>query len=348
MSETVFATPPGVPQAPDAHEADRGGSRVVLAAHDLTRFYAVNRGFMRPQATVKALNGVSFSLAAGRTLAVVGESGCGKSTLARVLTLIEAPTSGRLVVDATETTAASAGALAPLRTRIQMVFQNPYASLNPRKTVGQALDEPLSINTSASRAERGETIAAMMRTVGLRPEHVARYPHMFSGGQRQRVAIARAMILSPAIVVADEPVSALDVSIQAQILNLFMDLQDRYATSYVFVSHNLAVVEHVADDVMVMYLGRAVEHGPKAAVFGKPLHPYTKALMSATPAIKAAERRVKMALTGELPSPLRPPPGCAFAPRCPYAIDRCREEVPQLRKLDGRLVACHRVEDIEG
>jgi dipeptide transport system ATP-binding protein len=342
MSETVIATPPGTPQAsaPDG--------RVVLAAQNLTRFYTVNRGLFRGQASVKALAGVSFDLSAGRTLAVVGESGCGKSTLARVLTLIEPPTSGRLFVDATETTTASAGQLAPLRTRVQMVFQNPYASLNPRKTVGQALDEPLAINTSLSRAERGEKIAAMMRTVGLRPEHVARYPHMFSGGQRQRVAIARAMILSPAIVVADEPVSALDVSIQAQILNLFMDLQDRYATSYVFVSHNLAVVEHVADDVMVMYLGRAVEHGPKATVFGKPLHPYTKALMSATPAIKASERRVKIPLIGELPSPLRPPPGCAFAPRCPYAIDRCRGEVPQLRELDGRLVACHRVEDIEG
>jgi len=348
MSETVFATPPGAPQAPATDGSGRDGGALVLAAQDLTRFYTVNRGLMRGQATVKALNGVSFELAAGRTLAVVGESGCGKSTLARVLTLIEPPTSGRLAIDATETTSASTGDLAPLRTRIQMVFQNPYASLNPRKTVGQALDEPLAINTSLSRAERGEKIATMMRTVGLRPEHVARYPHMFSGGQRQRVAIARAMIMSPAIVVADEPVSALDVSIQAQILNLFMDLQDRYATSYVFVSHNLAVVEHVADDVMVMYLGRAVEHGPKAAVFGKPLHPYTKALMSATPAIKASERRVKIPLIGELPSPLRPPPGCAFAPRCPYAVDHCREEVPQLRKLEGRLVACHRVEDIEG
>ncbi|MDM8354570.1 peptide ABC transporter ATP-binding protein [Pandoraea communis] len=350
MSETVFATPPGAPDAPVPNDSGSGrdGGPLVLAAQELTRFYTVNRGLMRAQATVKALNGVSFTLAAGRTLAVVGESGCGKSTLARVLTLIEPPTSGRLAIDAIETTGASAGALAPLRTRIQMVFQNPYASLNPRKTVGQALDEPLAINTSLSRAARGEKIAEMMRTVGLRPEHVARYPHMFSGGQRQRVAIARAMIMSPAIVVADEPVSALDVSIQAQILNLFMDLQDRYATSYVFVSHNLAVVEHVADDVMVMYLGRAVEHGPKAAVFGKPLHPYTKALMSATPAIKPSERRVKIPLIGELPSPLRPPPGCAFAPRCPYAIDRCRGEVPQLRKLEGRLVACHRVEDIEG
>lgn len=350
MSETVFATPPRAPEAPVPNDSGGGrdGGPLVLTAQELTRFYTVNRGLMRAQATVKALNGVSFTLAAGRTLAVVGESGCGKSTLARVLTLIEPPTSGRLAIDAIETTGASAGTLAPLRTRIQMVFQNPYASLNPRKTVGQALDEPLAINTSLSRAERGERIAEMMRTVGLRPEHVARYPHMFSGGQRQRVAIARAMIMSPAIVVADEPVSALDVSIQAQILNLFMDLQDRYATSYVFVSHNLAVVEHVADDVMVMYLGRAVEHGPKAAVFGKPLHPYTKALMSATPAIKPSERRVKIPLIGELPSPLRPPPGCAFAPRCPYAIDRCRGEVPQLRKLEGRLVACHRVEDIEG
>ncbi|WP_150696340.1 peptide ABC transporter ATP-binding protein [Pandoraea terrae] len=318
-----------------------------MSARDLARHYTVSRGMLRPQAVVKALNGVSFDLQSGRTLAVVGESGCGKSTLARVLTLIETPTSGTLAIDATETTAAHAD-LKPLRARVQMVFQNPYASLNPRKTIGQTLDEPLAINTSLSQAERAGKIAAMMQTVGLRPEHVARYPHMFSGGQRQRVAIARAMILQPPIVVADEPVSALDVSIQAQILNLFMDLQERFATSYVFVSHNLAVVEHVADDVMVMYLGRAVEHGPKAAVFGKPLHPYTKALMSATPAIKPSERRVKIPLIGELPSPLRPPPGCAFAPRCPYAVDHCRQVVPQLRMLEGRLVACHRVEEIQG
>lgn len=203
-----------------------------------------------------------------------------------------------------------------------MVFQNPFASLNPRKTVEQTLGEPLAINTNLSVGERAERIAQIMRTVGLRPEHAKRYPHMFSGGQRQRVAIARAMILDPQIVVADEPVSALDVSIQAQILNLFMDLQQQFRTSYVFISHNLAVVEHVADDVMVMYFGSVAELGDKATIYARPRHPYTRALMSATPAIFEEDRRVQIKLQGELPSPLNPPSGCAFHQRCPYAIER--------------------------
>ncbi|WP_321957496.1 dipeptide ABC transporter ATP-binding protein, partial [Paraburkholderia bannensis] len=229
---------------------------------------------------------------------------------------------------------------------VQMVFQNPFASLNPRKTVEQTLGEPLAINTRLTASERADRIAHMMRIVGLRPEHAKRYPHMFSGGQRQRVAIARAMILDPQIVVADEPVSALDVSIQAQILNLFMDLQEQFRTSYVFISHNLAVVEHVADDVMVMYLGGVAELGDKATVIGRPRHPYTRSLLSATPAIFEADRRVKIRLEGELPSPLNPPSGCTFHQRCPYAIERCRQEVPQLREVDGRQVSCHRAEEV--
>ncbi|PHV12206.1 peptide ABC transporter ATP-binding protein [Chitinimonas sp. BJB300] len=318
----------------------------LLVARDLTRYYEVSRGFLKGQATVKALNGVSFSLQAKRTLAVVGESGCGKSTLARQLTMIEPATSGTLDIDGVDVAKASHATLKTMRSKVQMVFQNPYASLNPRKTIVDTLDEPMMINTALSKAERREKIDAMVAKVGLRPEHVRRYPHMFSGGQRQRIAIARAMILNPKIVVADEPVSALDVSIQAQILNLFMDLQDEFNTGYVFISHNLSVVEHVADDLMVMYLGSTVEYGSKASIYAKPLHPYTQALMSATPAIREEDRRLKIKITGELPSPLNPPSGCTFHKRCPYVVDRCKSEVPMLRQVDDRLVACHRAEEV--
>ncbi|RKP49382.1 peptide ABC transporter ATP-binding protein [Trinickia fusca] len=330
-----------VPQAPRAPQHDDD----VLVADGLTKHYDVRRG-MFGRGVVKALNGVSFSLTRGKTLAVVGESGCGKSTLARQLTMIEPPTSGRLLIEGEDVAGASHEQIASLRRRVQMVFQNPFASLNPRKTVEQTLAEPLTINTPMSATERTERIAHMMRTVGLRPEHAKRYPHMFSGGQRQRVAIARAMILEPRIVVADEPVSALDVSIQAQILNLFMDLQEQFKTSYVFISHNLSVVEHIADDVMVMYFGGVAELGDKKTIFQRPRHPYTRSLMSATPAIFESERRIQIKLQGELPSPLNPPSGCTFHQRCPYAVERCRVEEPKLREVDGRQVACHRAEGV--
>jgi dipeptide transport system ATP-binding protein len=296
---------------------------------------------MRGSATVRALDGVSFSLEPERTLAVVGESGCGKSTLARALVMIERPTRGTLAIEGTDVASADAATRSAMRPRVQMVFQNPYASLNPRQTIRATLAEPLKLNTTLSAAERDERIGAMAARVGLKPEHLVRYPHMFSGGQRQRIAIARAMMLQPRVVVADEPTSALDVSIQAQILNLFMDLQDEYGTGFVFISHNLAVVEHVAHDVLVMYFGRVVESGPKARVFAQPLHPYTQALMSATPALRVADRRERIVVQGEPPSPLAPPPGCAFASRCPRAEARCRSEAPQLREVDARHVACH-------
>ncbi|RZJ09200.1 MAG: ABC transporter ATP-binding protein [Rubrivivax sp.] len=317
--------------------------RLLLEATDLAKHYEVSRGLFKPKATVKALNGVSFTLAAGQTLAVVGESGCGKSTLARQLTLVEHPTRGSLKIRGTDAARADKPTLKTLRRDVQMVFQNPFASLNPRKTIATTLAEPLLINTPMSAAERHERVAALADKVGLRPEHLRRYPHMFSGGQRQRIAIARAMILNPGIVVADEPVSALDVSIQAQILNLFMDLQDEFGTGYVFISHNLSVVEHVADEVMVMYLGTAVEVGDTARLFAAPLHPYTRALMSATPALRKADRRERIVIHGELPSPLNPPSGCAFHKRCPLAMPRCSEETPLLREVDGRRVACHAV-----
>ncbi|OHX14055.1 dipeptide ABC transporter ATP-binding protein [Chromobacterium sphagni] len=320
----------------------------VLQARDLTRYYDVAQGWFQPKAQVKALGGVSFELSAGRTLAVVGESGCGKSTLARQLTLIEPPTSGSLLLDGLDAATAGGAELKAMRRKVQMVFQNPYGSLNPRQKIGSQLSEPLLINTDLSAKEREDQVRSMMTRVGLRPEHYFRYPHMFSGGQRQRIAIARAMMLNPKIVVADEPTSALDVSIQAQVLNLFMDLQEEFNTAYVFISHNLAVVEHVADELMVMYLGRAVEVGDKARVYGRPLHPYTQALLSATPSIHPEDRRIKIKIEGELPSPLKPPSGCAFHKRCPYAKERCQAEVPQLRELDQRMIACHRAEEING
>ncbi|MNO84003.1 putative D,D-dipeptide transport ATP-binding protein DdpF [compost metagenome] len=225
-----------------------------------------------------------------------------------------------------------------------MVFQSPYASLNPRQKIGDQLAEPLLINTSLSKAERREKVQKMMEQVGLRPEHYQRYPHMFSGGQRQRIALARAMMLQPKVLVADEPTSALDVSIQAQVLNLFMDLQKEFNTAYVFISHNLAVVRHVADQVLVMYLGRPAEMGPKADIYEKPLHPYTQALLSATPAIHPDPLKPKIRIVGELPNPLNPPDGCAFHKRCPYATERCAKDVPAFRQVGTRQVACHYAE----
>lgn len=316
----------------------------VLTARDLTRHYEISQGLFKPHALVRALNGVSFELQAGKTLAVVGESGCGKSTLARALTLIEEPTSGSLQIAGHEVKGADHDTRKQLRRDVQVVFQNPYASLNPRQKIGDQLAEPLLINTDLSRAERRERVQAMMKQVGLRPEHYQRYPHMFSGGQRQRIALARAMMLRPKVLVADEPTSALDVSIQAQVLNLFMDLQQEFGTAYVFISHNLAVVRHVADDVLVMYLGRPAEMGPADRLYERPLHPYTQALLSATPAIHPDPDKPKIKIQGELPNPLNPPSGCAFHKRCPYATERCRSEVPELRLLDERQVACHHAE----
>ena len=317
---------------------------VVLSAQDLTRHYEVSRGLFKGHALVRALNGVSFELEAGKTLAVVGESGCGKSTLARALTLIEEPSSGSLQIAGTEVKGASKAERKQLRRDVQMVFQSPYASLNPRQKIGDQLAEPLLINTSLSKAERRDKVQRMMEQVGLRPEHYQRYPHMFSGGQRQRIALARAMMLQPKVLVADEPTSALDVSIQAQVLNLFMDLQKEFNTAYVFISHNLAVVRHVADHVLVMYLGRPVEMGPKEDIYEKPLHPYTQALLSATPAIHPDPLKPKIRIAGELPNPLNPPAGCAFHKRCPHATERCAKEVPGLRQVSSRQVACHYAE----
>ncbi|MGB8338790.1 MAG: dipeptide ABC transporter ATP-binding protein [Burkholderiales bacterium] len=317
----------------------------VLVADNLNKHYRIKRGLLRGQSVVKALNGVSFNLAAGETLAVVGESGCGKSTLARQLTLIEEPTSGKLIIDGKETSGVAGEEKKRLHAKVQMVFQNPYASLNPRKKIKTILAEPLIIAGAMSQKESQDKVQMMMAKVGLRPEFAQRYPHMFSGGQRQRIAIARALMLNPKVVVADEPVSALDVSIQAQILNLFNDLQNEFGVSYVFISHNLSVVEHVADNVIVMYLGNAVESGSKQKIFARPLHPYTQALLASTPSLQGRSKKI-ISIKGELPSPLNPPTGCAFNTRCPHAVARCKEETPLARLFDERMVACHRVEEV--
>jgi dipeptide transport system ATP-binding protein len=316
--------------------------QTVLSASDLARYYPIKTGAFAPILTLKALDGASFTLERGKTLAVVGESGCGKSTLARLVTMIEEPTSGSMIIGSDDIATASAKTRAHLRPKVQIVFQDPYGSLNPRQRVGASLEEPLLVNTSLSRSELRERAQAMMKSVGLRPEHYDRYPHMFSGGQRQRIAIARALMLDPDILVLDEPVSALDLSIQAQVLNLLTELQERLNLAYLFISHDLSVVRHIADEVIVMYLGRPVEHGSAAKVFSKPEHPYTKALLSATPVADPTAKSKRTVLKGELPSPLDPPSGCPFNPRCPDVFDKCREQRPLLKPRDsGVKIACH-------
>ena len=310
---------------------------VVLEARNLSRFYEVGGGLFRRPGVVKALQDASFRLEAGKTLAIVGESGCGKSTLARVVTMIEEPTAGELLINGKKAEAGSR----EMRQTIQIVFQNPYGSLNPRHRVGAILEEPLKLNTTMDAAERRRRAEETMERVGLRPEHYERYPHMFSGGQRQRIAIARALMLEPKILVLDEPVSALDLSIQAQVLNILSDLQGELDLAYLFISHDLSVVRHISDDIMVMYLGKVVEAGDAGTVFAGPAHPYTAALMSATPVADPERQKQRIMLTGELPSPLNPPPGCAFHPRCRYATDKCKELAPSMEAHADRQVACY-------
>lgn len=317
----------------------------LLDAVDLKKYYPVKKGLFAKPKLVKAVDGVSFRLDKGKTLAIVGESGCGKSTLGRMLTMIERPTEGELFFKGQNFLVNDRETERLRRKKIQIVFQNPYSSLNPRKKVGDILEEPLLINTTLSAKERKEKVLEMMAKVGLKSEFYDRYPHMFSGGQRQRIAIARGLMLEPDILVADEPVSALDVSVRAQVLNLMMELQEEMGLSYVFISHDLSVVEHIADEVMVMYLGRCVEQGETKAIFSNPRHPYTQALLSATPRLNSGQRRERIKLTGELPSPLNPPKGCAFHARCWLADDRCKRERPELRRYsDGTKIACFKVE----
>ena len=319
--------------------------QAVVVARDLRQVYRIGRGFLHPSEHLQAVGGVSFTLQAGKTLAVVGESGCGKSTLARMVSLIEKPSAGELQLNGVDVVHAQRAERHALRRSVQLVFQNPYGSLNPRKKIGSILEAPLQINTQCSSAECAEQARAMLALVGLRPEHYERYPHMFSGGQRQRIAIARALMLKPSLIVADEPVSALDVSIQAQVLNLLADLQQELGLAYLFISHDLGVVRHIAHDVMVMYLGHAVEQGDKKTLFTQPLHPYTQALLASTPGIMGSgQARKRIVLKGELPSPLNPPSGCVFSTRCASVTPRCQAERPLLRELAGRQIACHEAE----
>ncbi|MCP4469797.1 MAG: dipeptide ABC transporter ATP-binding protein [Gammaproteobacteria bacterium] len=312
----------------------------ILRAYDLTRYYETKKSMFGAGATVKALNGASFDLHAGETLAIVGESGCGKSTLARVLTMIEPPTSGRLEIEGHEISMVGNKPPGELRKQVQIVFQNPYGSLNPRKTIATMLEEPLKLNTDLDQTQRRSAAEEMIAKVGLRPEHADRYPHMFSGGQRQRIAVARALMLRPKILILDEPVSALDLSIQAQILNLLSDLQDEFGLAYIFISHDLSVVRRIAKDIIVMYFGKPVEVGSSRQIFSQPKHPYTQALFSATPVADPTRRKQHIRLSGEPPSPLAPPPGCAFAPRCPRVQDKCTQQAPALEPVDGVEIAC--------
>jgi dipeptide transport system ATP-binding protein len=316
-------------------------SEQLIKARDLHKYYSIKSGYLQPSKNLKALAGAGFDLYAGKTLAVVGESGCGKSTLARLLTMIEKPTSGQLSIDGIDIAITTdKSTKKQLRQSIQMVFQDPFGSLNPRQKIGDIIQEPLTINTNLSTNERHQKVLEMMELVGLRKEHFQRYPHMFSGGQRQRVAIARALILKPKVVVLDEPVSALDVSIQAQVINLLIELQQELGLAYVFISHDLSVVRHIADEILVMYLGKPVEQGPSEVIFNNPKHPYTQALLSATPSTNITIKRQRIKLTGELPSPINPPTGCAFNPRCQHAHKSCKISEPIMETYGESQAAC--------
>jgi oligopeptide/dipeptide ABC transporter ATP-binding protein len=321
---------------------------VLLEVDGLVKHFVADRSvFGTPRAFVKAVDGVSFHVEAGKTLALVGESGCGKSTVSRlVLRLIE-PDAGHIRFDGRDLLKLDAGELRAFRRNAQIIFQDPYASLNPRMTVNQILTEPLSLHDLVPSKRRRERVEELLRLVGLEPRFARRYPHEFSGGQRQRIAIARALAVEPKLIICDEPVSALDVSIRSQILNLLRDLQDRLGLAYIFVSHDLAVVKHIADRVAVMNLGEIVETADTEALFASPRHPYSRALLSAIPVPNPRARRSRILLQGEMPSALHPPSGCRFHTRCPYAIERCRIERPQLlADSDGHATACHRVKEL--
>jgi oligopeptide/dipeptide ABC transporter ATP-binding protein len=315
----------------------------VLEVEDLKKHFPVRKGLLRRTVgQVYAVDGISFSIGEGETLGLVGESGCGKSTAGRaVLRLIE-PTAGRVTMTGRDITHLSKKELRPYRRQMQIVFQDPFSSLNPRMTAGDIVGEPLLVHGVARGKERRERVAALFERVGLRAAQMANYPHQFSGGQRQRIGIARALALGPKLIVGDEPVSALDVSIQAQVINLLQDLQHERKLSYLFISHNLAVVEHISHRIAVMYLGRIVEYADTRSIFTRPQHPYTEALLSAVPVPDPAIKRQKRLVQGDVPSPVNPPAGCHFHTRCPYAVARCKVESPPLREIaPGHHVSCH-------
>jgi len=325
-----------------------GGDNVLVDIRDLKVYFPITAGiiFQRKIADVKAVDGISFAIRRGETLGLVGESGCGKSTTGRAILQLYRPTAGQILFGGTELTTLKGGALRAMRRKMQMIFQDPYASLNPRMSVGSIIGEPLAIHGLAKGKARRERIHEIMRIVGLNPFYANRYPHEFSGGQRQRIGVARALAVEPDFIVADEPVSALDVSIQAQIINLLEDLQERCELTYLFIAHDLSVVRHISDRVAVMYLGKLMEATTRDELYDNALHPYTKALLSAVPIPDPAVegKRERIILTGDVPSPLRPPPGCVFHTRCPIAIEECHEVIPEWRDLGlDHWVACHRV-----
>ena len=331
-----------------------GPAAPLREVRGLRKFFPIRQGFLKRTAgQVRAVDDVSFHLEKGETLSLVGESGCGKTTTSRCILRAIVPTEGQIwfrtgagpVVDVATL---PRRALRPLRRDMQMIFQDPFSSLNPRKTLLDIVGEPLLVNGVGSRAERIGRVAELLRLVGLRPEYMRRFPHAFSGGQRQRIGIARALALHPSLVVADEPVSALDVSVQAQILNLMLDLQGELGLTYLFVAHDLSVVKHVSDRVAVMYVGRIVELAPTERLFTTPRHPYTEALLSAVPKPDPRLRTRRIVLEGEVADPAHPPPGCPFHPRCPYAAPLCRAETPALASAGpGHLVACHRASELD-
>jgi oligopeptide/dipeptide ABC transporter ATP-binding protein len=319
----------------------------LLRVEHLVKHFEVGKGFFgRKSAVVRAVDDISFDVWPGETLALVGESGCGKSTTGRLILRLIDPTSGAVTFDGRDVLGLDERGVRSLRREMQIIFQDPYASLNPRMTVGDILGEPLALHSIVPAAQRAQRVAELMEMVGLEPRFAPRYPHEFSGGQRQRIVIARALAVEPKLIVCDEPVSALDVSIRSQVLNLLRDLQRRLDLAYIFISHDLAVVKHIADRVAVMYLGRIVEVAPTDELFANPRHPYTQALLSAIPVPRPRARRERTILPGDVPSPIAPPPGCHLHQRCPHAIDRCRVERPELRDAGGHATACHRWEEL--
>ncbi len=318
-------------------------TKPLLEVEGLKKYFPIRKGLLgRKAGFVKAVDDISFQVHAGETLGIVGESGCGKSTTGRMLMRLLEPSDGRVVFDGVEITALSEAAMRKLRREIQMVFQDPYASLNPRHTVEKILMEPLIVHNIGNPKERKQKVYDLLETVGLSKYHAKRYPHQFSGGQRQRIGIAKALMTNPKLIIADEPVSALDVSIQAQVLNLMQDLQKELKLTYIFIAHDLGVVRHISDRVGVMYLGKLVELAPSESLYAEPLHPYTKALLSAVPVPDPDFRREQIILEGDIPSPSNPPSGCTFHTRCPFKMDICSKVVPALQEVNsGQFVACH-------
>lgn len=315
----------------------------ILEVKDLKKYYPVETGiFGAAPAYLKAVDGVSFNVEKGKTLGIIGESGCGKSTVAKLLMNLERPTQGSIKFKGRDTANFNESEMKKLRKNMQMVFQDPYSSLDPKKTAGYIIQEPLIIHNVGTRAEQEQRVKELLKMVGLDYYHANRYPHEFSGGQRQRINIARAIALNPEIVICDEPVSALDVSIQAQVINLLKRLQEEMGLAYIFISHDLSVVKYLSDKLAIMYLGKIVETGKSDDIYKNPMHPYTKALFSAIPPESPLEEKEKMILEGDVPSPLKPPSGCKFHTRCPYAMEKCSKEEPSLKQIgDGQQVSCH-------